>query len=138
MPLYEHTFVTRQDISPQQVEDLARDLSTIIENMGGRIARAEYWGLRNLAFRVKNNRKGHYVLLNIDAPSDAVKEMERNIRLNDDVIRNMTVRVEEIEDGASAVMRGRSSNDARMLVGIGDTQAEARRPRREDNKEDAE
>jgi small subunit ribosomal protein S6 len=137
MPLYEHTFVARQDISPQQAEDLAREFSAIVENMGGRIARAEYWGLRNLAYRVKNNRKGHYVLLNIDAPSDAVKEMERNIRLNDDVIRNMTVRVEEIEDGASAVMRSRSSNDARMLVGIGDTQAEARRPRRED-KEDEE
>jgi small subunit ribosomal protein S6 len=137
MPLYEHTFVARQDISPQQAEDLAREFSAIIENMGGRIARAEYWGLRNLAYRVKNNRKGHYVLLNIDAPSDAVKEMERNIRLNDDVIRNMTVRVEEIEDGSSAVMRSRSSNDARMLVGIGDTQAEVRRPRRED-KEDGE
>jgi small subunit ribosomal protein S6 len=137
MPLYEHTFVARQDISPQQVEDLAREFTTIVENMGGRIARAEYWGLRNLAYRVKNNRKGHYVLLNIDAPSDAVKEMERNIHLKEDVIRNMTVRVEEIEEGSSAVMRSRSSNDARMLVGVGETQAEVRRPRRED-KEDEE
>lgn len=137
MPLYEHVFVARQDISPQQAEDLARDFSSIIENNGGKIARAEYWGLRNLAYRVKNNRKGHYILLNIDAPSDAVKEMERNIRLNDDVIRNMTIRVEEIEEGSSAVMRSRSSNDARMLVGIGDTQAEVRRSKRED-KEDAE
>ena len=132
MPLYEHVFVARQDISPQQVEDLARDFSGIVETNGGRIARAEYWGLRNLAYRVKNNRKGHYVLLNIDSPSDAVKEMERNIRLNDDVIRTMTIRVEEIEEGASAVMRGRSGNDARMLVGIGDTQAEVRRPKREE------
>jgi small subunit ribosomal protein S6 len=137
MPLYEHTFVARQDISPQQVEDLAREFTTIVENMGGRIARAEYWGLRNLAYRVKNNRKGHYVLLNIDAPSDAVKEMERNIHLKEDVIRNMTVRVEGIEEGSSAVMRSRSSNDARMLVGVGETQAEVRRPRRED-KEDEE
>jgi len=136
MPLYEHTFIARQDISPQQVEDLAREFSSIIENNGGKIARAEYWGLRNLAYRVKNNRKGHYVLLNIDAPSDAVKEMERNIRLNDDVIRNMTVRVEEIEDGASAVMRSRSSNDARMLVGIGDTQAEVRRSKREEKEDE--
>ena len=136
MPLYEHVFVARQDISPQQVEDLARDFSSIVETNGGRIARAEYWGLRNLAYRVKNNRKGHYVLFNIDAPADAVKEMERNIRLNDDVIRNMTIRVEEIEEGASAVMRSRSGSDGRMLVGIGDTQAEVRRPKREDREDD--
>lgn len=136
MPLYEHVFVARQDVSPQQVEDLARDFSSIIENNGGRIARAEYWGLRNMAYRINNNRKGHYVLLNIDAPSDAVHEMERNIRLNDDVIRTMTVRVEEIEEGSSAVMRSRSGNDGRMLVGIGDTQAEVRRSKRDEKEDD--
>src|SRR3546814_16008292 len=113
MPLYEHTFVARQDISPQQVEDLAREFTTIVENMGGRIARAEYWGLRNLAYRVKNNRKGHYVLLNIDDPSDAVKEMERNIHLKEDVIRHMTVRVEESEEGSSAEMH--SSSEERRV-----------------------
>jgi len=73
MPFYEHVFVARQDISPQQAEDLARNFSVIVEENGGRIARAEYWGLRNIAYRIKNNRKGHYVLLNIDAPAAAVK-----------------------------------------------------------------
>jgi len=137
MPFYEHVLVARQDISPQQAEDLARNFSGIVEENGGRIARAEYWGLRNIAYRIKNNRKGHYVLLNIDAPAAAVKEMERQIGLNDDVIRSMTIRVEEIEDGSSAMMRSRSGNDARMLVGIGDTQPEVRRPRR-DEREDEE
>lgn len=132
MPLYEHVFVGRQDLSTQQVEDLAREYTGIIENNGGTVAKAEYWGLRSLAYRIKNNRKGHYVLLNISAPADALKEMERNIRLNADIIRNMTIRVEDLEDGPSAMLRGRSANDARMMEGVGETKAMPRRSRRDE------
>ncbi len=113
MPLYECVFIARQDISATQVESLVSQFSGIIEENGGKVAGSEMWGLRNLAYRVKKNRKGHYVLLNLDSPSPAVQEMERNMRLSEDVIRYLTVRVDELEEGPSVVMQSRHSRDDR-------------------------
>ena len=107
MPYYEHVVIARQDISPQQAEALNDQLKHLIEDNGGHIAKIEYWGLRNLTYRVKKNRKGHYSLLAIDAPAPAVKEMERQLGLNEDVIRYMTVRVEELDLELSPVLSRR-------------------------------
>ena len=113
MTLYENVFIVRQDVSSQQVEDLAARFSGIVTEGGGRITKVEHWGLRTLAYKIKKNRKGHYVLMNVDAPPDAVKEMERNMRLSEDVLRLMTIRVDELEEGPSAMMRNRGSRDER-------------------------
>ena len=107
MPYYEHVVIARQDISPQQAEALNDQLKHLIEDHGGHIAKIEYWGLRNLTYRVKKNRKGHYSLLAIDAPAPAVKEMERQLSINEDVIRFMTVRVEELDLELSPVLSRR-------------------------------
>ncbi|HLN24451.1 MAG TPA: 30S ribosomal protein S6 [Patescibacteria group bacterium] len=113
MSLYECVLIARQDIATPQVETLADDLTTILTGLGGQVTKREYWGLRNIAYRVKKNRKGHYVLLNIDAPSPAVKEMERQMSLNEDVLRFLTIRVEELEEGPSAVMQSKNQRDER-------------------------
>ncbi len=107
MPFYENVFLARQDISPAQVDALADTFTAIITERGGRVTKREYWGLRNLAYRIKKNRKAHYVLLNIDAPAPAVHEMERTMRLNEDVLRFLTVRVDSLEDGPSVMMQRR-------------------------------
>ncbi len=104
MPLYESTLIARQDVSTAQVETLIEEVAGIISAQGGTVSKKEFWGLRNLCYRIKKNRKGHYVLLNIDAPAAAVIEMERVLRFNEDVLRTMTVRVEELEEGQSAVL----------------------------------
>ncbi|MFQ5347410.1 MAG: 30S ribosomal protein S6 [Rhodothalassiaceae bacterium] len=113
MPYYEHVFIARQDVSAAQVETLTNDLTKIIEDGGGRVAKNEYWGLRPLAYRIKKNRKGHYVLLNIDAAPEAISEMERQARLNEDIIRFMTVRVDELEEGPSIFMRAKAERGDR-------------------------
>ncbi len=113
MPLYEHVFIARQDISQQQVDTLADELSGMIESGGGKVEKREYWGLRTLAYRVNKNRKGHYCLFNIDAPHEAVSEMERQMRINEDVLRYMTLRVDELEENESAMMRNRNRGDDR-------------------------
>jgi small subunit ribosomal protein S6 len=113
MPLYETVFIARQDISATQVDTLADQYAGLIQENGGEVTKKEHWGLRNLAFRIKKNRKGHYVLFNIDAPSEAVLEMERNMRLSEDVIRYMTVRVPELEAEQSIVLRSRGMRDDR-------------------------
>ena len=105
MPLYEHVFLARQDLAQAQVDTLAETATRIIEEGQGRIVKTETWGLRNLAYRIAKNRKAHYVLLDIDAPAAAIAEMERQVALNEDVIRYMTVRVDEHEAGPSAMMR---------------------------------
>jgi small subunit ribosomal protein S6 len=97
MALYEHLLIARQDISAQQVDALATHLKTIVEGEGGRIEKQEYWGLRGLAYRIKKNRKGHYVLLNINAPSKAVIELERQLKINEDVLRYLTVKVDQFD-----------------------------------------
>ncbi|OAN45627.1 30S ribosomal protein S6 [Paramagnetospirillum marisnigri] len=127
MSLYECVFIARQDISTPQVEALTAEMTNIITQGGGTVSKTEYWGLRNIAYRVKKNRKGHYVLLNIDAPSSAVKEMERQMSINEDVLRTLTLRVEELEEGPSAMMQSKNSRDERPRRGDGDD-----RPRRED------
>src|SRR6185312_2043491 len=97
MALYEHLLIARQDISAQQVDALATHLKTIVEGEGGKVEKQEYWGLRGLAYRIKKNRKGHYVLLNINAPSKAVVELERQLKINEDVLRYITVSVDQFE-----------------------------------------
>lgn len=113
MPFYENVFIARQDISATQVDSLADGFASVIESMGGKVAKREYWGLRNLAYKVKKNRKGHYVLFNLDAPAEAVHEMERQMRINEDLLRYLTVRVEELEEGPSAMMQGRGGREER-------------------------
>ncbi len=113
MPFYENVFIARQDISAAQVEALADGFTTLVTEQGGQITKREYWGLRNIAYRIKKNRKGHYMLLNLDAPPAAVNELERNMRINEDVIRYLTVRVEALEEGPSAVMQSRGRGEER-------------------------
>jgi small subunit ribosomal protein S6 len=113
MPLYESVFIARQDISSAQAETLAEDMAKIITDNGGNVTKREFWGLRNLSFRINKNRKGHYVLLNIDAPAPAVHEMERVMRFNEDILRTLTVRVEELEEGQSAVLLQRNERPER-------------------------
>jgi small subunit ribosomal protein S6 len=97
MALYEHLLIARQDISAQAVDALATHLKTIVEGEGGKVEKHEYWGLRGLAYRIKKNRKGHYVLLNINAPSNAVVELERQLKINEDVLRYITVKVDQFD-----------------------------------------
>ena len=111
MPLYESVFIARQDISAGQVDTLADEMEKLISDHGGSVARREYWGLRNLAYRMKKNRKGHYVMFNVDAPSDAVQEMERNLRLHEDVLRYMTIRLEELRSEPSPMVHGKTDRD---------------------------
>ena len=105
MRLYESVFIARQDVSTQLVESLTKDLSAIIENGGGKIHKHEYWGLRALAYRVKKNRKGHYVMLNIEADNDTLREYERIMGLNEDILRFMNISIEEVEEGPSVMMQ---------------------------------
>jgi small subunit ribosomal protein S6 len=111
MPLYEHVFLARQDISAQQVEALLQDFRTLLEERGGQVAKTEYWGLRSLSYRIKKNRKAHYALMNIDAPHEAVTEFERQMRLSTDIIRFLTVRVDEHDAAPSAMMRRGDRDD---------------------------
>ena len=113
MRAYEHTFIARQDLSPQQAQALADTYAGVIAEHGGEVTKNEYWGLRNLAYRIKKNRKGHYLHLNLRAPSAAVDELERQERLSDDVIRYLTVRVDELDDSPSIIMQVRSSREER-------------------------
>jgi small subunit ribosomal protein S6 len=115
MPAYEHVLIARQDISPAQAETLNEELKVLIESLGGHIAKIEYWGLRNLTYRIKKNRKGHYSLLAIDAPAAAVKEMERQIAINEDVLRFMTVRVEALDLELSPVLARRDRERERRF-----------------------
>ncbi len=111
MPLYEHVFVARQDATPQAVETLTEELKGILESNGGKLAGTESWGLKSLAYRIKKNRKGHFVLLNIDAPAKAVQEMERLQKINEDILRFMTVKVEAFEEGPSPMMKSRDRDE---------------------------
>jgi small subunit ribosomal protein S6 len=114
------------------VETLTEEFSNIIVQGGGAVTKKEFWGLRNIAYRVKKNRKGHYVLLNIDAPAAAIKEMERQMSISEDILRTLTVRVEALEEGPSAMMQSKNSRDDRPRRGDGDDRPRGERPRRED------
>ncbi len=107
MPLYESVVIARQDIATTQVDALADELTNIISEGGGKVAKRESWGLRSLTYRIKKNRKGHYILFNIDAPPAAINEYERRMRFNEDVLRYMTIRVEALEEGPSAVLQNK-------------------------------
>ena len=113
MALYEHVFIARQDISSAQVDGLVETFTGLIENDGGKVVETEYWGLKNLAYRIKKNRKGHYVMLNIDSPVAAINELERNERLHEDVLRYLTLRVDELAEGPSVMARGRKERSGR-------------------------
>jgi small subunit ribosomal protein S6 len=105
MPLYEHVFLTRQDASAQQVEELTAQFKGVIEQMGGKIAKTEQWGVKSLSYRLLKNRKAHFTLFSVDAPPAALNEVERQERLSEDVLRYLTIRVDELEEGPSAMMR---------------------------------
>jgi small subunit ribosomal protein S6 len=105
MPLYEHVVLGRQDVSAQQVEELTAQLKGVVEQLGGKVAKIEQWGVKSLSYRLRKNRKAHFTLMNLDAPPAAINEIERLERLNEDVLRYLTVRVEELEEGPSAMMR---------------------------------
>jgi small subunit ribosomal protein S6 len=105
VPLYEHVFLARQDLSQAQVDALAANATEIVETNAGKVTKTETWGLKNLAYKIKRNRKAHYVMLNIDAPAGVVAELERQTSINEDVIRFLTIRVDELEEGPSVQMR---------------------------------
>jgi small subunit ribosomal protein S6 len=111
MPLYEHVFLARQDLAQAQVVALADNATKLITDHGGKVVKTETWGLRGLAYRIAKNRKAHYVMLDIDAPAPALAELERQTGINEDIIRYMTIRVDEHEKGPSAVMRKSERGD---------------------------
>ncbi len=121
MALYEHVFLARQDLAQAQVDALAETATNIIETNGGKVVKTETWGLRSLAYRIAKNRKAHYVMLEFDAPTNVVAELERQTQINEDIIRYMTIRVDAHEAGPSAMMRKRDRDD---------------RPRRDDDRGD--
>ncbi|HVF37242.1 MAG TPA: 30S ribosomal protein S6 [Sphingomicrobium sp.] len=137
MPLYEHVFLARQDLAQAQVDALAENATKIIADNGGKVVKTETWGLRGLAYRIAKNRKAHYVMLDVDAPAPAMAELERQTGINEDVIRFMTIRVEDHEQGPSAMMRKQDrerSRDGRDGRGDRDGRGErdSRGPRREE------
>ena len=117
MPLYETVVIARSEITQAQADAVADAATTIVETDGGAVKKREYWGLRPLAYRIKKNRKGHYILLGLDAPSAAIQEMERQLTLHEDVLRFMTVRVEEINDEPSAILSRKADERERNFRG---------------------
>lgn len=113
MPYYENVLIARQDISSAQVDTITDSMKALIDEAGGRVSRQEYWGVRGLAFRMKKNKKGHYVLLNFEAPSATVQEMERQLRLNEDILRFMTIKTDDLPEEPSVVMASRGDSDSR-------------------------
>ncbi len=111
MALYENVFIARQDMSPAQVETLADDYGTLMESLGGKVEKREHWGLKTLAYRIKKNRKGHYVLFNFDASGDAVAELERRMRLSEDVLRYLTLKIEAVDERPSVMLQARPRDD---------------------------
>jgi len=141
MPLYEHVFLARQDLSAQQVEELTNQFKGVIEQMGGKVPKAEYWGVKSLSFRMRKNRKAHFTLLNVEAPAGALSEVERQERINEDVLRFLTVKVETHEEGPSAMMRkvdrDRDRDDRGPRFDRGDRGDRGDRPRRDrDDRDD--
>ena len=113
MPLYEHVYLARQDTSAQQVEDLTAQFKGVIEGLGGKVVKTEYWGVKSLSFRIRKNRKAHFTLLNIEAAPAAINEIERQERLSEDVLRFLTVRVDAHEEGPSIMLQKRDRDDRR-------------------------
>lgn len=132
MALYEHVFLARQDLAQAQVDALAEAATKIVEDNNGKVVKTETWGLRSLAYKIAKNRKAHYVMLDIDAPAGVVAELERQTAINEDVIRYMTIKVDALEPGPSAMMR-KGERDGRRGRGDRDNREGGReeRPRRE-------
>jgi small subunit ribosomal protein S6 len=137
MPLYEHVFLARQDLSQAQVDALAENATKIVEENQGKVVKTETWGLRSLAYKIQKNRKAHFVMLDLDASGAAVAELERQTRMNEDVIRYMTVRVEDHEKGPSVMMRKQERSDRPERGGFGDRPDRGPRPDRGDRPERA-
>ena len=137
MALYEHTFLARQDLAQAQVDTLAETATKIIEDNGGKVVKTETWGLRSLAYRIAKNRKAHYVMLEIDAPAGVVAELERQTQINEDIIRYMTVKVDELEQGPTVMMR-KQERDRERRADRGDRpERGGDRPRRDREEEAA-
>ena len=132
MPLYEHVFLARQDVTSQQVEEMLDQYKGVITANGGTVAKTEYWGVKSLAYRIKKNRKAHFTLVNIDAPPAALAEMERQMRISEDVLRFMTIRVDTLEEEPSAMMQRRDRDDRDR----GERGDRGDRPRRDDRDRD--
>ncbi|MGI9422834.1 MAG: 30S ribosomal protein S6 [Hyphomicrobiaceae bacterium] len=113
MPLYEHVYLARQDVSQQQVDALTSEFKQLIEENGGSVGKTEYWGVKSLTYKIKKNRKAHFTLMNIEAPSDIVSEMERRMRLSTDILRFMTIKVDSHDTEPSAQMRKNDRDDRR-------------------------
>jgi small subunit ribosomal protein S6 len=137
MPLYEHVFLARQDLSQAQVDALAENATKIVEENQGKVVKTETWGLRSLAYKIQKNRKAHFVMLDLDASGAAVAELERQTRMNEDVIRYMTVRVETHEKGPSVMMRKQERSERPERGGFGDRPDRGPRPDRGDRAERA-
>lgn len=138
MPFYESIVIARQDVSAAQVETLTDEFAGQLTEAGGTIGRREYWGLKSLSYRIKKNRKGHYVLLNFDAPAEAVHEMERKMRLSEDILRYMTIRMEDMPEGPSVIMQRRDERDSRdSRDGRGDRGDRGDRGPRRDSRSDS-
>ncbi len=118
MPFYENVFIVRQDASKSQVDAITEKYASVVKDMGGKIEKTEYWGLRNLAYKIEKNRKGHYTMFNIDSNSDAIAEMERLMKIDENIIRYMTIKVEELESDPSVMMNTRKADDADKLDAI--------------------
>jgi small subunit ribosomal protein S6 len=113
MAFYEHVLIARPEISPQQVDALVEEVTKTIKDLGGQVGKTEYWGLRNLTYRIRKNRKGHYALVNIDAPAAVVHELERRLKINEDVMRFKTFRVEELDEEPSPILARRDREERR-------------------------
>ena len=111
MALYEHVFIARQDLTSLQTEELIKQYSDVLKDNGGKVIDHEYWGLRTLAYKINKNRKGHYTLIKSDSPPSAAQEMERLMKLNEDIMRVLTIKVHKHEDGPSIIMRAKSKNE---------------------------
>ncbi len=111
MPLYEHIFLARQDVTAQQVETMVDQYKGVIEGNGGKVEKTEMWGVKSLAYRIKKNRKAHFAMFNLDAPAAAVAEMERQMRINEDILRFMTIRVNELDSEPSVMMQKRDRDE---------------------------
>jgi small subunit ribosomal protein S6 len=132
MPLYEHTFLARQDVTAQQVTGLMNTYKAVIEELGGKVAKTEYWGLKSTAYKIKKNRRAHYAFFNIEAPHEAVLEMERQMRISSDILRFLTVRVEELDEKPSIMMRKQDERERGDRGDRGDRPDRGPRPPRRD------
>ena len=114
MALYEHIFIVRQDTSHQRVEELTKEFTDIITKNGGEVKKTEFWGLRSLAYKIKKNKKGHYVLLNIDTPINGLREMENSMILNEDIIRSLSIKVKKLDEEPSIMMKSKDDKEVKL------------------------